>query len=147
MKVDAPKPDRTDVALITGPTDDNKGARIVRLKDDEVTVGEVRALEEGKPIQGEVLKLTPRKDNANVCDVAVVYPIRPVFLVVEGSGATTRDETEYYITPGAVWKINDDCEIRASIPIGVTRAAGDYGIIVGATFAFDNLFHRSDEKH
>ena len=72
MKVDAPKPDRTDVALITGPTDDNKGARIVRLKDDEVTVGEVRALEEGKPIQGEVLKLTPRKDNANVCDVAVV---------------------------------------------------------------------------
>lgn len=61
-----------DVALITGPTEDNKGARIVRLKADEVTVGEVRALEEGKPINGEVLKLTPREGQPNVCDVDVV---------------------------------------------------------------------------
>jgi hypothetical protein len=67
-----------DVALITGPTEDNKGARIIRLKNDELSVGEVRALEEGKPIAGEVIKLKPREGRPNVCDVDVVMeaPVR-----------------------------------------------------------------------
>ncbi len=60
-----------DVALITGRTADNKGATVIRLKDDEVSVGELRALEDGKPITGEVVKLTPR-DGSNLCDVDVV---------------------------------------------------------------------------
>lgn len=67
----ADKPSR-DVALITGPTEDNKGARVVRIKQDEVSMGELRTLEEGKPIVGEVVKLTPREGQPNVCDVDVV---------------------------------------------------------------------------
>ncbi len=74
-----------DVALVTGPTEDAKGARIVRLKDDQLSFGEVRALEEGKPINGEVLKLTPRKEHPNVCDIDVVMEA-PKHVLRDGKG-------------------------------------------------------------
>ncbi|GEM_PF-5733278 len=74
-----------DVALVTGPTEDAKGVRIVRVKGDEVSFGEVRALEEGKPITGEVLKLTPRKGHPNVCDVDVMLDA-PKGIVRDGKG-------------------------------------------------------------
>lgn len=62
-----------DLALIRGVTSDGQGLNIVRLRDGELSAGAVRPLVPGKPIQGEVLKLTPRKELPALCDVEVAY--------------------------------------------------------------------------
>ena len=51
-----------DIALITGPTEDGEGVRVVRFRDEEVTAGEVRPMQEGKPLAvgAEIVRLKPR---------------------------------------------------------------------------------------
>ncbi len=53
-----------DWAVVTGPTPDEKGARIVRFKGDAVQTGEVRPLVPGTPFQGgeEVVRMKPIGD-------------------------------------------------------------------------------------
>jgi hypothetical protein len=70
----------SDVVLVHSPTDDGKGARVIRLRDEQIEAGEVRPIEEGKAITGEVVMLKPREENQRVCDVEVVLPkptVRP----------------------------------------------------------------------
>ena len=63
-----------DVALLYGPTDDGKGARVLRARDGLLETGEVRPVKEGQPInRGEVVKLTPRADAPCVCDIEVLH--------------------------------------------------------------------------
>lgn len=72
---DEPKPEQ-DVVLLGGPTEDGKGVRVLRAKDDTLSTGEVRPLEEGKPLgEGEIVKLRAHKDAPRVCDVQVVHKI------------------------------------------------------------------------
>jgi hypothetical protein len=73
-------------------------------------------------------------------NVAVCYPIHRWFLILEGNGATDSRHTNYYITPGAVWKATEHIEFRIAAPIAVTTAAGDYAIIGGFTIEFEKLF-------
>ena len=63
-KADEPE----DVVLIHGRADDG-ALKILRKKGDELSAGELRPLETGKPIQGDVLKLRPRKEMPLLCDV------------------------------------------------------------------------------
>jgi hypothetical protein len=60
-----------DVALVLGQTEDRKGYQILRKRADEdsVEMGTVRPLEEGKPIDGEVLAFKARKDHPMLFDV------------------------------------------------------------------------------
>jgi hypothetical protein len=76
MADDDPRPSKPpiDVVLVHSPTDDGKGARVLRLRESHVEAGEVRPLEQGKAIAGEVVRLKPREENARVCDVEVVVP-------------------------------------------------------------------------
>lgn len=62
-----------DVVLPLGPTEDGGGVKVLRARDERVEVGEVRPLEEGKPIHHEVVKLAPRKDAPWLCDVEVTF--------------------------------------------------------------------------
>lgn len=62
----------TDIVLLHSPTDDGKGARVLRVRNEGIEAGEIRPLEEGKPISGEILKLKPRQENERVCDVEVL---------------------------------------------------------------------------
>lgn len=64
----------TDVVLVHSPTEDGKGARVLRLREESIEAGEVRPLEDGKPITGEILKLKPRDEAGRVCDVEVLVP-------------------------------------------------------------------------
>src|SRR5215510_14002429 len=50
-----------DIALLTGPTEDKKGMRIVRFREESVSLAEVRPVQEGKPIHGDVIALRPRE--------------------------------------------------------------------------------------
>ena len=64
-----PPRERTDVVLLGPPTADGGGVHVIRARDERVEAGELRNLEEGRPITGEVVTLAPRKDNPRVCDV------------------------------------------------------------------------------
>lgn len=63
---------KTDVVLLHSATEDGKGARVIRVRDETLEAGEVRPLEEGKPVNGEVIRLKPREGEPRVCDVDVV---------------------------------------------------------------------------
>jgi hypothetical protein len=58
-----------DVALLGGPTSDGKGVSILRARQGRLEAGEVRPLESGKPISGEVVSLKPRQAFPLLCDV------------------------------------------------------------------------------
>src|SRR3954470_20863714 len=63
-----------DVALLYAPTDDGKGARVLRARDGLLEAGEVRPVKDGQPInRGEMVKLTPRAGAPCVCDVEVLH--------------------------------------------------------------------------
>jgi hypothetical protein len=62
-----------DVVILGPPTADGAGVHVLRAREETLEAGELRALEEGKPITGEIVTLSPRKDNPRVCDVKDSY--------------------------------------------------------------------------
>jgi hypothetical protein len=82
--VNSDKPDdsdngteQRDVALIHGRTADGEGLRILRQREERLELGEVRPLKEGRPIQGEIVSLKPRKNFPLLCDVSVEVKAPP----------------------------------------------------------------------
>lgn len=65
---------KVDVALIHGRTADGQGLRVIRRREDRVELADVRPLEQGKPIHGEVVRMTPRADFPLLCDVETELP-------------------------------------------------------------------------
>jgi hypothetical protein len=68
-KTPSDAPNGNDVVLIHGRTDDQKGLKVLRARPEGVELGEVRPLEQGKPITGDVVQLAPRPDFPLLCDV------------------------------------------------------------------------------
>jgi hypothetical protein len=66
-------PPRNDVVLLGPPTADGTGVHVLRARDERIETGELRNLEEGRPVTGEIVTLAPRKDNPRVCDVKESY--------------------------------------------------------------------------
>lgn len=72
-----------DVVLIHGKTDDGKGLRALRSREERLELAEIRPMEHGKSIQGaEVVSLSPRKESVLLWDVKVEY---------DGRGAAPSD--------------------------------------------------------
>ncbi len=68
-----PNSDAGDVVVLGDTAADGKSVGVVRFRGGGVEVGRVAPLEEGRPIVGEVVKLTPRAETPRVCDVTVEY--------------------------------------------------------------------------
>jgi hypothetical protein len=51
-----------DLVLVHGRTPDGNGVNVLRARDERLEIGTMRPLEEGRPILGEVVKLTPRPE-------------------------------------------------------------------------------------
>ncbi|MFO0660871.1 MAG: hypothetical protein U0165_13715 [Polyangiaceae bacterium] len=67
-------PSEPDVVLLHSATDDGKGVRVIRARNQRIEAGEIRPVEEGKPIVGgELVSLTPRAESPRVCDVKVIH--------------------------------------------------------------------------
>lgn len=67
------RPESKDVVLLGPPTADGAGVHVVRAREQRLEVGELRALEQGRPIRGDVVTLAPRKDTPRICDVTDSY--------------------------------------------------------------------------
>jgi hypothetical protein len=59
---DSDTPQKKDLVLVHGATEDGNGVRVLRQREQTLEAGEMRPLEEGKPIRGEVVKLTRRPE-------------------------------------------------------------------------------------
>jgi hypothetical protein len=67
------KSDAGDVVFLHRATDDGQGVKVVRARDGKVELGEVRPLEDGKPVTGDIVTLKPRAEQPRLCDVKVEY--------------------------------------------------------------------------
>lgn len=63
-----------DVAVVCGVSPQGEGLQVLRRRRGQLEAGTVRRLEQGKPINGEVVRLQPRADQPLVCDVHVEVP-------------------------------------------------------------------------
>jgi hypothetical protein len=71
---DAPaEKEPSDVVLLGPPTADGGGVHVLRARKERLEAGELRNLEAGRPITGEVVTLAPRQNNPRVCDVKESY--------------------------------------------------------------------------
>lgn len=66
-----------DVLFVGGPADSGEGFDVLRKRKDRLEVGELRATQEGKPLHGELVKLSPRGKSRRVFDVETVLPAPP----------------------------------------------------------------------
>src|SRR5947207_2055199 len=75
-------------------------------------------------------------------DVALLYPWREWFLTFEGAGETAASAAAYYAVPELVWKPGKHLELLVAVPVGLTGAAADYGVIAGITVEIERLTGR-----
>jgi len=67
-----PPPPKEDVVFVHGPSESGEGYRVIRKRDDAIELGEIRAVEEGKPLHGDLVKLKPRTGSERLFDVEVL---------------------------------------------------------------------------
>jgi hypothetical protein len=68
------RPAPKDIAILSGPTEDGQGARVLRIREGDVTAGEIRPVREGEPINhAEVVRLHPLDSGQRVCAVEVLH--------------------------------------------------------------------------
>ncbi|MDH5670531.1 MAG: hypothetical protein OEZ06_00170 [Myxococcales bacterium] len=64
----------TDVALLSGPTEDGRGARMLRYKEGALYAGEIRPAREGQALGGqELVRLEPLHEELPLCRVEVLH--------------------------------------------------------------------------
>jgi hypothetical protein len=73
-KTPKPKPRSKDIAILSGPTEDGQGARVLRIRQGTVSAGEIRPVKEGEAItHNEVVRLHPIDADQRVCEVEVLH--------------------------------------------------------------------------
>lgn len=71
---DKPPSKAPDVLFVHSPAPEGDGFKVVRMREGSVEVGEIRGVEEGRPIHGEVVTLKPRPEHKQLFDVDVLVP-------------------------------------------------------------------------
>jgi hypothetical protein len=66
-----PRP-KEDVLFVHSPAESGDGLRVIRKREETIEVGEIRAVQEGRPLQGDLVKLKPRREHDRLFDVEVV---------------------------------------------------------------------------
>lgn len=81
-----------DLLLVHGPTPDGTGVNVLRAREERLEVGTMHPLAEGRPIHGEVVKLTPRPEMPMLFDVETQVAA-PAPAAKESSAGDTAAET------------------------------------------------------
>jgi len=79
-------------------------------------------------------------------NIAILYPVDRWFFVVEGNGISTRDSTEYYVTPELIWKVVKNVQFLVAVPVGITHESADYGVVASVTLEWESITRRSSDK-
>ncbi|MGB5546024.1 MAG: hypothetical protein WCB63_13165 [Polyangiales bacterium] len=66
-----------DVVLIYGKSDDGQQYEVLRQRGSRIEAGTMQQLEQGRPIHGEVVRLSAREDSPLLFDVEVQHDARP----------------------------------------------------------------------
>ena len=81
-----------DLVLVHSPTPDGGGVNVLRARKEGLEVGTMRPLEHGRPIHGEVVKLTPRAEMPHLYDVETEFAApEPQNVAAEGKQADAPD--------------------------------------------------------
>jgi len=67
-----PPPPKEDVVFVHGPAEGGDSYRVIRKRDDAIEIGEMRAVQEGRPLSGELVRLKPRTESERLFDVEVL---------------------------------------------------------------------------
>jgi hypothetical protein len=84
---DEPKGKPDDVLFVHSPCEQGDGFRVIRKRADTIEIGEIRTLKEGRPVHGEVVKLTQRAEHEQFFDVSVLLPALPEGGAAQGAQA------------------------------------------------------------
>ena len=90
------EPPAKDIVLLGPPTADGAGVHVLRARNEGIEAGELRGLQEGRPITGEVVTLQPRKDNPRLCDVKSSYSPPGAATLQLGHKGPAKVATEAY---------------------------------------------------
>lgn len=82
--------DTDDLVLVYGQSEDGKSYDVLRRRKDGIEAGQLRGLEEGKPVHGEIVRLKPREDSPVLFDVEVHHDARA------SSGRPPKVATDQY---------------------------------------------------
>lgn len=63
---------KSDILFVHSQTQDRSGYRVLRANQGNLEVGEMKPVQEGQPIRGEVVQLSQRKEHARLFDVKVL---------------------------------------------------------------------------
>ena len=74
MSADEEPSSKQDVLFVHSPSEKGDGLRVIRKREDTIEVGELRPVQEGKPLHGDLVKLSPRPENERLFDVEVLVP-------------------------------------------------------------------------
>ena len=78
---------KKDLLLVKGPTDDGGGVHVVRARPERLELGTMRPLQEGRPIDGEVVRVNPHPQCPFLYEVETEFSTRPS----ETPSATTAE--------------------------------------------------------
>ena len=98
-KTTVSKKPNDDIVLVHSPTIDGKGYNVLRKQGNELSTGEMRTLEPGKTIHGEVVRLKPREDSPALFDVKVEVEASPAVHANDpgdGIGRPAKVSTDSY---------------------------------------------------
>jgi hypothetical protein len=81
------------VALLYAPTDDQKGARIIRAREGVLETGEVRPVSEGRALNGqELVRLRPHDKFPALCDVETLHPAEKTDRTTNGPAQVATED-------------------------------------------------------
>ncbi len=69
---DAPVANPARDVVLVGEPKEGGAVDVVRLRQDRIEAGELRPVEDGKPLYGELVKLSPRGEHPRLFDVDVL---------------------------------------------------------------------------
>ncbi|MCC6558497.1 MAG: hypothetical protein IT372_36630 [Polyangiaceae bacterium] len=95
---DAAPPAREDVVFVHGATECGGGYRVIRKRDDSIEIGEIRALEEGRPVHGDIVRLRPRSEHERLFDVEVLMDAPKQIEEARRSSGPAQVATDAYRT-------------------------------------------------
>ena len=82
---DAPSP-KQDMVFVHSVSEQGDALRVIRKREEKIELGEMRAVEEGRPIQGDLVRLKPRAEHERLYDVEVLLSQEEVREQAEAAG-------------------------------------------------------------